>query len=209
MKKNISVMRPAGKIRVHRILISLLCVINTFAQENSSSALENGQKVCASATFGLEFCSESSSKTFKLGEPVVLQFSLRNVTGEAMEVGSVPENAPPLLCCAPYEFTVLQEDDRPLPTILDELNKKSEDGTITQEERNEQFQRCCINRGSRWGNKVPLAAGKGYRFEVNLSMNYNFVSRGKYFITARRNVAVANKSEVQVIDLKKTTIFIE
>ena len=93
----------------------------------------------------------------------------------------------------PYEITITDDKGKKYPTIEDELRQKYQDETITQEESDELFLRCCLNKGSRWGMSLPLAANQEYQFDWDLSPTYDFTAKGKYLIEVRRNVAVQNK----------------
>jgi hypothetical protein len=179
------------------IFIGLASSSIIFSQEN---------KKCSAVIEGLEFCADSTALLFRLGDSVIVPLSVHNTTQEEKLVKSVPEVGPPLLGYPPYEFSVTDENGNKFPTIEDDLRTKRENGTITEKESNELFLRCCINKGSRWGNALKLDPGQSLKFQANLSEVYNFRIKGKYYLEIRRNVLAQNKKDIIVIQLERISI---
>lgn len=190
------------------IVFTFLIMLLTISVSGQNT--QPGEKYCSSIVEDLQSCTKSKTLFVKYGEKVIINVTLKNLSQEekCVKTASFWDN-PKLNIFSTYEYKVIDKLSNPVPTIEEILTKKQQNGTITQEEADDLFWRCCINKGSRMGNCVPMEPSQERLVEINLSQIYHFDTRGTYLVDLHRLMAVKDGMSNVRISLTGIKVVIE
>jgi hypothetical protein len=178
-------------------LIILLSNQIIYCQENS---INPEQKICNSFIEGLEFCINSPVISFKVGEPVIFIYSIKNLTNQEIKIFDGRQGAGALL-----QSTVIDENGNKIPTILETLTKKLENETLLQEESKTVL---WFSRGS-GPRSSDFNPNEETSWRWNLSHDYDFKNKGKYFVEINKKNPIQNENSNPKILLGKIEIEIK
>ena len=178
-------------------LVILLSNQIIYCQENS---INSEQKICNSFIEGLQFCIQSPLISFKVGEPVIFVYSIKNLTNQEIKILYGRPGAATLL-----EATVIDENGNKIPNILETLTKKRKDGTLSEEESKTLFG---FSRGS-GPRSSDFNPNEETSWRWNLSYHYDFKNKGKYFVEINKKNPIQNENSNPKILLGRVEIEIK
>ncbi len=178
-------------------LIILLSNQIIYCQENS---IKQEQKICNPFIEGLEFCIKPPVIPIKVGEAVIFNYSIKNLTGNEIEIIGGRRGGTGLL-----QISVIDENGNKIPTILENLAKKQKEGTLSKEESGKYLSYLAYSGP---GSTI-INPNEERNWSWNLNFLYEFKTKGKYFIEIKKKTRKQNENSSTEILLGKIEVEIK
>ena len=167
-----------------------------FSQSDKGNDDSEIQQQCRSINEKVQFCINTPNISVKLGEPIILLYSLKNITDEKVDVPSSRNGR--------FNLSAFDDNNNKIPTIFEDLGEKMKARNLTEEE-NQNWISFIVSDGSGRDDK-PLAPEEEKNYSLSFKRYYCFDAKGQYRVEVnqktKKDESDSIKSPLAIIDVE-------